>query len=376
VSTANGREKDFKIFEMTKPAKTFLAIFAILLCLLAAACSPSGETGLEGTVLFAERPVAGATVEVYLRAEKDRATLPFTSVATDENGRYQLNLPAGRYYLIGKKKDESADGRSRMLLGECPANPLEVEKAIGKAPTFSLREMGRDGELAGSADTGTRGRLMINGQPLAHAFVYVYTEKTGGLMGPSYGTAVQSDVDGRFTVNLPPGRYFLAARQRADGSRVGEVTGGDLNGVYPGNPIEVNKGQILDLGDFPLQPVDADRNRQRRAEGRFVVTDTALSGRVVDADREPVAGISVFAYLDSRMVGKPTYLSAPSDGDGRFVIYLGEGGTYFLGARGSLGGPLEPGERVGTYDGDPRHAVAVERGQSADIGTIQVREVW
>ena len=76
------------------------------------------------------------------------------------------------------------------------------------------------------------------------------------------------------------------------------------------------------------------------------------------------------------MVGKPTYLSAPSDRDGRFVIYLGDGGTYYLGARSSLGGPLEPGERVGTFDGDSRHAVAVERGQRTDVGTIQVREVW
>jgi hypothetical protein len=76
------------------------------------------------------------------------------------------------------------------------------------------------------------------------------------------------------------------------------------------------------------------------------------------------------------MVGKPTYLSAPSGDDGRFIIYLGDGGTYYLGARSSLGGPLEPGERVGTYDGDPRHAVTIERGQTTDIDTLVVREVW
>jgi hypothetical protein len=358
-------------------AKAYLpTIFLLFGLLLASACSPSGETGLEGVVLFAERPLPGASVEVYLRQEKNRSTLPFTTTATDDAGRYRLNLPAGHYYLIGKKKDETADGRSRMLQGECPSNPLEVTNGIGRAPTFSLREMGRDGELSGAPDTGAQGRLTAFGQPLGRGFVYVYTENAGGLMGPSYGTAVPSDTDGHFTVNLPPGRYFLAARQRADGSRVGEIIGGDLNGSYPGNPIEVNKGQILALGDFPLKLVDAERHQQRQATGRFIATDTALSGQVIDQDQRPVVGISVFAYLDSRMVGKPTYLSAPSGDDGRFVIYLGEGGIYYLGARSSLGGPLEPGERVGTYDGDARHAVTIEQGQATDIGTLVVREVW
>ncbi len=358
-------------------AKAYVpTLFILCWLLLVSACSPSGETGLEGVVLFAERPLAGASVEVYLRHEKDRSTLPFTTAATDDAGHYHLNLPPGRYYLIGKKKDETPDGRSRMLLGECPANPLEVTNGIGRAPTFSLREMGRDGELSGAPDTGARGRLTIDGQPLSRGFVYVYTENAAGLMGPSYGTAVQSDADGSFTVNLPPGRYFLAARQRADGSRVGEVIGGDLNGTYPENPIEVNQGQILPLGDFPLQQVDAERHEKRQASGRFVATDTVLSGQVFDQDQRPVAGILVFAYLDSRMVGKPTYLSAPTGSDGRFVIYLGDGGTYYLGARSSLGGPLEPGERVGTYDGDPRHGVTIKRSETTDVGTILVREVW
>lgn len=51
----------------------------------------------------------------------------------------------------------------------------------------------------------------------------------------------------------------------------------------------------------------------------------------------------VFAYLDSRMVGKPTYISAASDAQGFYRLYLGTGGTYYLGARSTFGGPLEPG---------------------------------
>lgn len=355
--------------------KVFLYLFLALAFFLAA-CPPSGETGLEGTVLFAEKPLAGAEIEVYLRAEKDRSTQPFTSVSSDEQGRYRLNLPPGRYYLIGKKQEETADGRRRMLFGECPANPLEVIRGMSRAPSFSLREMGRDGELSGPTDTGVGGRLTVAGNPLPRGFIYVYTENAAGLTGPSYGAAAQSDEDGSFILNLPPGRYHLVARQRADGSRIGEVAGGDLNGVYPGNPVEVKSGVILPLGDLPLTPVDGERHAARRATGPFAATDTLVRGRIVDADQQAVAGISVFAYLDSRMVGKPRYRSAPSAADGAFVLYLGDGGTYYLGARAALGGPLEPGERVGTYDGDPRHAVAVVRGEARDLGVIVVREVW
>ena len=355
--------------------KVLLYLFLALTFFLAA-CTPSGETGLEGVVLFAERPLAGAEIEVYLRAEKDRGTQPFTSVSSDEQGRYRLNLPPGRYYLIGKKQEETPDRRRRMLFGECPANPLEVGRGMSRAPALSLREMGRDGELSGPADTGVSGRLTVAGAPLPRGFIYVYTENVAGLTGPSYGAAAQSDADGTFTLNLPPGHYHLVARQRADGSRVGEVTGGDLNGAYPGNPVEVQAGVILPLGDLPLTPVDAERHAARRASGPFAATETLLRGRIVDADQQPVAGISVFAYLDSRMVGKPKYRSAPSGADGAFVLYLEDGGTYYLGARAALGGPLEPGERVGTYDGDPRHTVAVPRGEERDLGAIVVREVW
>jgi len=58
-----------------------------------------------------------------------------------------------------------------------------------------------------------------------------------------------------------------------------------------------------------------------------------LTGKVLDPQGEPVRGVHVFAYLDSRMVGKPVHISAPSNERGEFQLHLGEGGTYFVGAR-------------------------------------------
>ena len=353
----------------------FICISIFLLILLAA-CSPQGESGLEGTILFSEQPLAGAQVEVYLRQDKDRSTQPFAAVTSDAQGRYRLSLPPGRYFVIGKKKEESEDGRVRMLMGECPTNPWKVSAGIVKIPSFSLKEMGRDGALTAAPETGVRGRLTADGASLAGAFVYVYAETGAGLMGPSYGAAVRTDADGSFHVGLPAGRFFLAARWRADGSRVGEPAVGDLNGTYAGNPIEVKLGQTIDLLEFPLFRVEPETRQERRAQGKFDATETGFTGRVIDADGVPKAGIYIFAYLDSRMTGKPTYISAPTDDSGRYVLHLGGGGIYFLGARSAFGGPLEPGEWIGTYEGDPRHAATASTGERRDLGDMTVREVW
>ena len=339
-------------------------------------CSDSGERGLEGQLLAGKEPLAGASVEIYLKAEKDRSTLPFATTSTDDQGRYRISLPAGHYFVIGKKKEQAGDGRTRMLMAECPANPIEVADGLRKVTPFSLREMGRDGGLIAEPQTGVIGRLVYQGEPVARGFVYIYSESESGLIGPSYGDAIQSDEDGRFKLDLPSGRFFLAARKRADGARMGEPSAGDLNANYPGNPVTVKSGSYLELGDFKLATVSASARAKKLNAGKFEQTETRFEGKVVNRDGRSVEGIYVFAYLDSRMVGKPTHISAPTGPDGRFVLNLGDGGTYYLGARSTYGGPLEPGEWVGTHDAQADHSVKINSGQVATLTDIIVREVW
>jgi len=348
----------------------------LLFIIFSAACTPRGDGGVEGVLLFGDRPLSEAQVEIYLKDEKDRSTLPFAVVATDEMGHYRVELPPGRYFIIGKKREETNGGLTRMLMAESPANPVEVSDGIRTIPPFPLREMGRDGALVPEPGTGVSGRVTSGGEPVSGAFVYVYTEEVSGLMGPSYGEAVQTAADGSFHIPLPAGRFYLAARLRHGGSRIGEPDSGDLNGSYPENPVEVPLGKIVILKSFPLDPVDPHQRNERMEKGKFERTKTSLVGRVVNEDVKPVKGIYVFAYMDSRMVGKPTYISAPSDEDGRFTLYLGDGGTYFVGARSAFGGPLEPGEWVGTFDGRADHGTEIPSGANRDLGDIVVREVW
>ncbi len=358
--------------------KRLLTIITILSAALIAlpGCSPEGEMGLEGTLLFQDKPLPGAQVEVYLKAEKDRSVQPFAVATTDDDGRYRLVLPEGRYFVIGKKRESMDDGRTRMLMAESPANPLSVADEILPVASFNLREMGREGLMGADSRTGISGRVTFHGEPVHRAYVYVYSETEGGLIGPSYGEAMQTDEGGRFTINLPAGRYSLVARKRVDGGRSGVLSPGDLNARYPQNPVEVKPGEIIPLADFAVARVDAETHARRKADGVFARTNTVLSGQVVDSEGLPVDEVYVFAYLDSRMVGKPVHMSAPTDTEGRFELFLSGGGTYYVGARSSYGGPLEPGEWIGTYDARPDHSIKVAKGTNQSLGELTVREFW
>lgn len=351
-------------------------MMALLLLGLLSACTPDSESGLSGQLLFQDQPLAAAQVEIYLKADKDRSVQPFVVATTDAEGRYRVSLPEGRYFVIGKKRESTDDGRTRMLMAESPANPHQVAGGMTRIATFNLREMGREGLPMADASTGVSGQITHQGEPVARAFVYIYTETATGLIGPSYGEAVQTGQDGRFTINLPAGHYSLVARKRADGGRSGVLSPGDLNAHYPANPVEVRSGERLRLGDFSLIEIDAGVHARRQAEGVFARTDTLLHGQVIDADGQPVSEVYVFAYLDSRMVGKPVHMSVPTDVDGQFELFLSSGGTYYVGARSAFGGPLEPGEWVGTFNAQPDHSVTVIRGANDDLGQITVREFW
>ena len=356
-----------------------LTVYCLLLTALAvtlSACNPDTESGLQGQLLFQDRPLGKAQVEIYLRADKDRSTQPFAVANTDLEGRYRVQLPAGSYFVIGKQRSVTEDNRTRMLMAESPGNPHQVDKGLTTITPFNLREMGRQGGLVADADTGLSGVITRNDQPVARAYVYLYTQTESGLMGPSYGEAVQTGDDGRFQIDLPAGRYYLVARKRQAGGRSGELQPGDLNSAYPANPVAVKQGERLELDGFILEEIDPDTLEQRQQQGTFTATETQLSGAILDQDGLPVSGVHVFAYLDSRMVGKPAHISAPSADDGRFVLNLADGGTYFIGARSAYGGPLEPGEWVGTYNGRTDHGLEIASGKQQTVGNITVKEVW
>ena len=351
----------------------FFRLFPLALLLLVQACS-SGESGVKGHLLFENAPLSQSRVEFYLKSGDERSSAPFSVATTDANGDFHAVLPAGDYYLVGKKKEQGG-GVNRMLMAEYPHNPVPVKKGYTTIQPLALKEVGFEGAISADGKTTATGQILLNGQPLADGFIYVYT-RGDALTGPAYGQIVRSDEQGSFILNLAEGRYWLAARKRNDGSRSGDPEAGDLNGEYPGNPLVLKTGEHLKLERWTLEPISNAAKQRRLADGKFMQTKTWLSGRVIDEDRSPVAGIYLFAYRDSRMIGKPNFISAPTTADGQFKIYLEKGGEFFVGARSTFGGPLEPGEWVGTYDVRPDHGIVAKPDEATVLGDILVREVW
>lgn len=352
----------------------FFIRFSILVVMLLIQACTASESGVEGQFVFDQQPLEQARVEFYLKSGNERSSAPFSVVTSDAEGRFRAVLPPGNYYLVGKKKEQGG-GLNRMLMAEYAQNPIVVKSGFTDIKTMQLREVGFEGAISADGKTSATGQLLADETPLADAFVYVYT-RGDALTGPAYGQVVRADEKGQFTLSLSAGTYWLAARKRNDGSRVGDPQAGDLNGVYPENPLVLVAGEQKQLKPWSLETVSSAAKQRRLEQGKFTATSTWLSGRVVDEDKMPVAGIYLFAYRDNRMIGKPNYISTPTTADGTFQIYLEDGGEYFVGARSTFGGPLEPGEWVGTYDKRADHGVEAVSGQANELGDILVREVW
>jgi hypothetical protein len=75
------------------------------------------------------------------------------------------------------------------------------------------------------------------------------------------------------------------------------------------------------------------------------------------------------------MIGRPE-LMAVSGRDGAFAVELPGGGTWYLGARSTMGGPRQPGEMAGRLSGSTDSSVAVRAGERKSGLVIRMEVVW
>ncbi|WP_432822538.1 hypothetical protein [Trichloromonas sp.] len=224
---------------------------------------------------------------------------------------------------------------------------------------------------ATSAGEGRMGQ--VSGQilaPLEGATLYVYKQGMD-LYGPAFAQSRVSGADGAFDLQLPEGDYIAVARKRQNGDTSGPVLAGD------------NKSEMLsftvggaDQSLTVLAPVKA--GDERRLTDQAAATETGLSGTVSDADGNPVEGARVHVYDHVQMSERPKFVSEKTGPDGRFLVYLPEGGTYYLAARDKFGGPPKLGDLYGRYDqGTIEPSAVVVRTKEILQGVdITVTKVW
>lgn len=188
-----------------------------------------------------------------------------------------------------------------------------------------------------------KGRLVIDGRPIAGGVVLAYSR--AGLKGEPVMVSGPSGDDGRYSLNLPPGRYHLVASKD------------DLWSYCGQNPVAVAEGEDLWIG-FNLRSWNPPRYAP--------APDDGLEGRItgkVTLNGHPVEDVTVSIYLDAEdsFRGMAFARSMPTAPNGAFSLEMIPESRYFLLARrrvsGRTVGPMEKGDLFSYYRFNPVRVV-------------------
>lgn len=319
---------------------------------------------LEGKTTIDSMAVAGVEVLVYPVDVLDfNSPASYMAGPTGEDGQFFIDLPKGQYYLMAKGENSFAYyGR----------NPISVPKE-GLAGVNLL--MSPDNlpapDQTSQLQTGVTGVISDNGQPVAGAVVMVYPDLSSQLKGMGLGMSAPTSEDGVFEIPASAGNYYLVVRVRKNGMMAGPLRAGDLFGYLPDNPVAITENKTANV-HIPL--ITVPEKVERYATSLF--GNTTISGRILDASGQPVAGLLALLYDDPMMLNRPLYVSQPTGSDGSFVISFPKGGIYYLAARDELGGTPAPGELYGRYQGSADHSVRIRTGKALKGIEIKVEEVF
>ena len=260
-----------------------LGSLSIVLLLLLCACTPvvcpvtipgtirvtsqidgKGETGMTGQVIMREggAPVADAYVHIYAdTAYNLLGPSQSMSSPTDQEGRYQVNLPPGIYFVVARKR-ASGNPTGPLSPGDYYSEHQRVvtDVVAGKLAVVDLplvlmnNPMFFKRDIASlETDTAIRGRIIDSeGKPVYGAFCMAYINAELKRL-PDYVSTL-SDSDGQFTIYFPQGgSYYLSARMKVyDMPHPGEPYG------RIEIPVVVEKGTSRDDVTITVEPFSGE----------------------------------------------------------------------------------------------------------------------
>ncbi len=216
--------------------------------------------------------------------------------------------------------------------------------------------------IDGNGKTGITGQIVnkLDGAPITGAYVNVYPDTLSNLLGPSQFISSPTGSDGRYMIAAPPGTYYIVARKRMSGDPSGPLSPGDLFSEHQRIITTVVEGE-LSMVDLTVAPVKAPMFFKKAVKEQK--TQTGIRGVLVDAVGNPVPGSFAVAYTDTDVKRLPDFASTLSDGEGKFVLYLPDAGTYYLGARVHAWDMPHPGELYGKYGNETPIPVKLNKGE-------------
>lgn len=249
-----------------------------------------------------------------------------------------------------------------LLLAGCLAPQGMQSQSCPTVPGATVVSTTIDGE----GFTGIQGRVFIKeGEaPLERGYVNIYPDTISNLLGPSQFISQPTAADGSYRIALPPGTYYVVARKRMTGSATGPLAPGDFYSEHQRIVTTVLDGKIS-LVDLPVVSMKAPMFFKKEVVDSD--SNTGIQGRLIDTAGKPVPGGFAMAYTDATMKRLPDYASTLSDAEGRFTIYLPEGGSYYLAARIHAWDMPQPGEPYGLL----ANPVVVKKGEFAkDVAIV------
>ena len=369
--------------------RTFLllALFIFGACAQAFAAEPAIQTpaaasgsGFEGRVVINGAVIPGARVYAYKTFADFTASKPLAiSLVTGDDGKYRLDLAPGSYYMVAKKRQgEGIDGP--VAVGEYfsfqGSNPITVSPGKYIHVGFSMLPYDKGVAYEAYDDAaagGLTGVVTLDGKPLAGAYVTLYVDTAEDLRGSTYASSPPTGADGTFRFDfLPEVEYFVVARKRAAGGVAGPLTDGDYFGFFPANPVTAKSGKLARI-EIPVVTKAGEIGME---DSLFRDTGTKVTGVILDKEGKPPQGVYVFAYLEKVMAHKrPEFISKVVDKDGRYVLNLPQGGTYYLGARSQYGDTPALGEWYGRWEGTGDHSVKLKTGETLQNIDMTVEQI-
>ncbi len=203
------------------------------------------------------------------------------------------------------------------------------------------------------ASSGIKGRVAWRGELVPEVRVRAYRAVADIARGAAVAVSAPAATDGTYRLELPPGEYYLTARD-FEGA---PVPGGHFC-YYSGGPVRVSEGSYTNVG-FNLIRIPTEAPPEA---GSF----TGLRGEIT-FQGEPLEKSYLYVYRDGEKGFKgPGYLIHPVE-RGTFRLRLPPGDYYLLARKRAVGGmygPIEIGDHFNYYFGNP---VRVEAGKVREV---------
>lgn len=232
----------------------------------------------------------------------------------------------------------------------------------------------------GNVPTGTlAGQFRKNSKtPLAGGRLFIYNKAMGTPSADRYvrvpDQIAELDTEGNFLLQLPAGTYYLSAINAPAGTPMGPPPEGELvyyriNTRKEIQPFNVRNGEKTDVG-----VISSPHPYKRGHQGREDTGATVIKGAVIDENGAPVEGAVILAHLRPGIQDMAAYVSERTAKDGKFVLRVNDGGTYYLRARSEYhGGVPNAGEFVNFSDPKDQVVISLKKGEKFTDVIVKVK---